>query len=213
MNHSSHLSRTFSWHTSNCILHGNVQILASFLPLLHCSESYISCLYTVSHIPRLSIFNTANGTYMQPYEELLFSEGSWSTPRESTCIQERCQSALSIECLPSNEWLQHVGVTRQRSALGPEDNFDLFPDRSKYPIHVVSRRLLPGADINPQDFGRVVPWSSFCFTVPATFTPTEYHSVHRIMSWSICRLWSFCSASTCRFQICDRTNICWITLK
>jgi len=61
------------------------------------------CLYTPSHIPQLSIFITANRTYVQPGEESLFTEESRSIPRESTCIEESSQSLFPIKCFPSND--------------------------------------------------------------------------------------------------------------
>jgi len=48
------------------------------------------------------MFITANGTYAQPGEESLFTEKSWSTPRESTRFQDSSHSSVSTKHLPSN---------------------------------------------------------------------------------------------------------------
>jgi len=91
-----------SRRASNCILLDYVQLLAPFILIFYCTSSCIYCLYTLSHIPQLSIFIAANGTYAQPGEESLFTEESRSTPRESTRIRESNQSSFPIKCLPSN---------------------------------------------------------------------------------------------------------------
>jgi hypothetical protein len=91
-----HLSGTLSKRASNCILLDSVHLVIPFIPLLYCTESYISCFYILSHIPQLWIFVTANGIYTQPGQESLFPEESKRTPGESS------QSSLSIKYLPSN---------------------------------------------------------------------------------------------------------------
>jgi len=87
---------------SNHILLNYVQLLAPSFLLLYCTQSFINCLYIVSHIPQLSIFITADETYAQPGEESLFPEESRSTPWESTCIEESSPSSSSIQSLPRN---------------------------------------------------------------------------------------------------------------
>ena len=57
-----------------------VQPLAPFFILFHCTESNMYCIYTLFHIPQLSVFITTHGTYAQPGEESLFPEQSSSTP-------------------------------------------------------------------------------------------------------------------------------------
>ena len=77
---------------------------------------------------------------------------------------------------------QRVRVTRQRSGFWPAVRFGSVPNPAKYPTHCVLAGLLPGPDINPRLFGRVVPGPRFHSTVPATFTPITYLSSDRIMA-------------------------------
>jgi hypothetical protein len=78
-----------------------VQLLALFFQIFYCTYSYFYCLFILFHIPHLSVINIRNGSYAQPGEESVFTEESRSTPSESTGIQERSQSSLSIKCWPS----------------------------------------------------------------------------------------------------------------
>ena len=59
-------------------------------------------LYTLSHIPQLSIFIIANGTSTKRGENSLFTELTRCAPSESSRIQESSQSSLSIKCWPAN---------------------------------------------------------------------------------------------------------------
>jgi hypothetical protein len=45
-----------------------------------------------------------------------------------------------------------------------------------------------------------------------TLPPINYMSSDCIMIWSVCRLCSSSSCFTSRSQICDPTNICWVTI-
>jgi len=100
----SYPSWAISRPTSNCPLLCIMQHLVSWFPLFYCTESYINCLHTVSHIRWRSMFISAIRTYPQPCEESLFREESRYTPWVSTCthIEENSPSLLSIECL----WLE-----------------------------------------------------------------------------------------------------------
>jgi hypothetical protein len=46
-----------------------------------------------------------------------------------------------------------------------------------------------------------------------SLTPSKYLSSDRIMTWSICKLYSFVPSFTSRFRICDRTTIHWVAIE
>jgi len=102
LTHCSHLSWTLSRCILTCILLDYGQFFAWFIPVCYCTESYIYCLNTLSHIPQHSILITANGTNTQPGEESLCTEQSRSLPWECTHIQESNHSSLSIKYIPFN---------------------------------------------------------------------------------------------------------------
>ena len=60
--------------------------------------------------------------------------------------------------------------------------------------------------------GPVLPPKSrnFKFTILASI---KYLCSDCITTWSICRLYSYSRSFTSRFQICDRTSICWVAIK
>lgn len=67
--------------------------------------------------------------------------------------------------------------------------------------------------INQPVFGCVGTWPRFHCTVPATLPAINVLGSNYILIWSICWLCSFSSSSTCRLQICDRSNIHWMAVK
>jgi len=81
------------------------------------------------------------------------------------------------------------------------------------PIRVTGAVLLPGPDIYPQFFGRVVPGLRFHITVPATLAPIENMSCDRIMTWPIRRLSRIDRSFTSRCHIGDPSNTRWVALK
>jgi len=48
---------------------------------------------------------------------------------------------------------------------------------------------------------------------PRFFTPINYLSSDRIVTWSVCRLCSVSRSFTSCFQICNPTNICWVAIE
>jgi len=91
--------------------------------------------------------------------------------------------------------------------------FSSVPNPAKKLNRFVLAGLLPGPDINPRLFGRVVPGPRFHFTVPATFAPIKYLSSDHIMIWPVRRLCSTSRSFTFHFQICDPTDIRWVAVK
>jgi len=118
-----HILRTFSTHTSNCILLHRALLLPGPPRIDSSSTACYSValfsrysvklytifipLYTSIYIPQLHFIQ--HGTYGQPGQESLFTEKSRSLPWESTCkcIAEDSQSSLPIKCLnfPPNLWV------------------------------------------------------------------------------------------------------------
>jgi len=109
-----HVFLTVSRHASNYILLGRVWHFPG-TPWIVFSSTTCYCVTLFSHssitLPtiftliyfslysQLHFFN--HGTYGQPGDESLFTEESWSTPWDSTCmcIHEYSQSSLPIKCL------------------------------------------------------------------------------------------------------------------
>jgi hypothetical protein len=72
--------------------------------------------------------------------------------------------------------------------------------------------VLPHEKPGPLAFGPVsTSKPSLC--KPRCFAPIKYLSSDRIMTWGILRLCSFSRSFTCRFQIWDPTNICWVAVE
>jgi len=78
---------------------------------------------------------------------------------------------------------------------------------------VASAGLFPRPDISPQLVGRVEPGPQFHIMVPASVALIKFSSSDRIMTWWLCRLWSFTSSFTSRGEIWDPTNIRWVAVK
>jgi hypothetical protein len=91
--------------------------------------------------------------------------------------------------------------------------------------------LLPGQKPNPRCLGGFVTrtgnqpamcWAGYTrtggpfhssSTLPQNVAPIMYLSSDRIITWSLPRFCSFSSSFTSRGQICDRTNIRWVSVK
>jgi len=67
--------------------------------------------------------------------------------------------------------------------------------------------------INPPFLGQVEPKPQFHFIITATFSRIWYGTWDGIMTWSMRRLNGLSRSFTSRFEICDPTNIGWITVK
>ena len=59
--------------------------------------------------------------------------------------------------------------------------------------------------------GPVLPSKTRHFNLK-TLAPIECLSSDHIMTWFMCGLCSFSRSSTSRCQICDETNVCWVTI-
>jgi hypothetical protein len=59
--------------------------------------------------------------------------------------------------------------------------------------------------------GPVLPPNTWHFNI-TSLAPIEFLSSDRIMTQSICKLWSFVRSFTARFQMCNPTHICWVAI-
>ena len=206
-----------------------MQLLAPFIPLFYCTKPCIHCLYTLSHIPQLSICITANGTYAQPGEESLFTEEPRSTPWESTRIDESSQSSFPIKCLPFSYlplWII-LRMTNIPNSVLTTDGGNPPADRILDAVSVLfgSRPAqkpnshCPGGVVTRTRHKPVVfqlGWNRTTVPTLRIYSPlatSNYWSSHRMVTWSVRKLCSSSRSFASHFPICDPTDTCWVAVK
>jgi len=96
-----------------------------------------------------------------------------------------------------------VLATVPNSRVGFGSGSDPEPNRCNGSYHTDTRTIA---------IGPVLPPKTRHFNI-TTLAPIKNLSSDRIMTWSVCRLFSSSRSFTSRFQICDPTNICWVAIE